>query len=118
MLAACSLLASKLSRTSTWTLAVLAFVYGGLLVWRQLGLPPRQLLIPPDARAATCDGERMHALHIAWRGPLAFLHWRDARGRVQRLQLWPDVLDVRLRRELRLAMQQREAARNRPSMAG
>jgi toxin CptA len=40
---------------------------------------------------------------LQWRGPLAFLRWRDSDGRMHRLAWWPDVLPVAARRELRLA---------------
>ncbi|WP_231734445.1 hypothetical protein [Noviluteimonas gilva] len=41
--------------------------------------------------------------HVHWRGTLAFLRARDAQGRTHRLAFWPDTLDARGRRALRLA---------------
>ncbi|KGO97621.1 hypothetical protein N791_09275, partial [Lysobacter defluvii IMMIB APB-9 = DSM 18482] len=46
---------------------------------------------------------RVAAVAVEWRGPLAFLRWRDAAGRVHRRTWWPDVLRPRDRRRLRLA---------------
>ena len=55
------------------------------------------------ARFVRVDGEPMHEAHLQWRGPLAFLAWRDAAGRHGHLAWWPDTLDTGARRELRLA---------------
>ncbi|WP_240906136.1 hypothetical protein [Thermomonas sp. HDW16] len=81
-------------------------------------MPPRQLVIPAGRGTATCDGERIDDLQLGWRGPLAFLRWRDGEGRRQRASLWPDRLPAGMRRELRIAMQRREAASDSASMAG
>lgn len=40
------------------------------------------------------DGLPVDALDLHWRGPLAFLRYRDATGRRQRLAWWPDTLRV------------------------
>jgi toxin CptA len=60
----------------------------------------------------------MASLRVRWRGPLAFLRWRDPDGRARRLVFWPDTLPAAARGELKLALQQREAAGGGASMAG
>jgi toxin CptA len=59
----------------------------------------------------------MGDVQVQWRGPLAFLWWRDGKGRRQRLQGWPDNLAAAARRELRLAMAARVPARSPRSVA-
>lgn len=75
------------------------------------------LVIPPNDATATVDGLGMDDLEVHWRGPLAFLQWRQADGGTRRLQGWPDTLDAAARRELRLAMAARTSARPPRSMA-
>lgn len=118
VLAAGSLLASELPGWWAWPLALLA-LGGGLGEARRHALrPPRMLQVPAGPGAAWCDGARVDALRVRWRGPLAFVDWRDPQGRMQRLVFTPDVLAADARRELRLAIQRREAAAITPSMAG
>lgn len=50
------------------------------------------------------DEVSLTSCRVAWRGPLAFLHVRDASGRNDRLAWWPDTLTRRQRRALRLAV--------------
>lgn len=118
ILAPLSLLASDLPRAWAWPLAALACGWAIRDARRQRLLPPRRLLIPAGRGAATCDGGRIDALQVDWRGPLAFLQWRDGDGRRQRAAFWPDTLDAGMRRELRVAMMRRDAARETASMAG
>jgi toxin CptA len=99
-------------------LALLAACWGIRDARRHARQPVRSLVILPGQSAATCDGERMEALEVAWRGPLAFLSWRGEAGVMHRLSFWPDTLDPGLRRELRLAMMRREAATPARSVAG
>lgn len=113
-----SLLASDLPRGWAWPLALAAAGWAVFDALRQRASPPRRLVVPSGRGAATCDGERMHGLEIAWRGPLAFLRWRDARGCRHRLSFWPDTLDAGMRRELVIAMQRRLAASDPGSVAG
>ena len=56
-------------------------------------------------------------VQLQWRGPLAFMAWRDPAGRRMRLAWWPDTLPSRWRRELRLAADRACTARRRPSVA-
>ena len=118
LLAPFSLLASDLPRAWAWPLALAAAAWAIFDARRQRAIPARLLLIPTGRGAPTCDGERMHGLQLRWRGPLAFLHWRDARGRRRRASFWPDTLPAGTRRELKLALQRREAASGAASMAG
>lgn len=118
LLAGCSLLASDCPRGLAWPLAVLAAAGGMLEARRYMRQPPRTFLIPTGATDASCEGVRMAALRLRWRGPLAFLRWDDPQGRIQRLAFLPDTLPAGARRELKLAMQRREAAAGAASVAG
>lgn len=115
--AALSLLVSELPWILSLPGAVVAAMQGGRLARRELLQPTRSLIIPMNQTAATIDGEVMDDLQVRWRGSLAFLQWRDARGDRQRLQGWPDNLDAAGRRELRLAMAARVPAQSSRSMA-
>lgn len=118
LLAPLSLLASDLAPLAAVPLALLSGAWGLHEVRLQGLRPPRSLVIPAGAGQARCDALPMASLSVRWRGPLAFLRWCDPDGRVQRLVFWPDVLPAAARRELKLAMQRREAAQNGASMAG
>jgi toxin CptA len=111
-------LASDLPRGWAWPIGVLAGLVGIRDAWRYRRQPTRRLTIPSRLGAPTCDAERIERLLVHWRGPLAFLCWRDAAGRSRRLVFAPDVLPATSRRELMLALQRREAAAGSPSMAG
>ena len=118
LLAPLSLLASDLPAVVALPLALLAGIRGVRGLRRHARRPPRALVVPAGAGEARCDEVPMASLHVRWRGPLAFLRWRDPDGRVQRLVFWPDTLPVAARRELKLAMHKREAAGGGASMAG
>lgn len=118
LLSPLSLLASDLPPVLAWPGALLAAGVGVVEARRYATRPPHALCIPAGAGEARCDGARMDALCVRWRGPLAFLRWRAGDGRVHRLVLWPDTLDAAERRELRLALQRREAAAGAASVAG
>lgn len=118
LLAPFSLLASDLAPVVAWPLALLAGGWGVRDV-RLHGLqPPRALVIPAGAGEARCDELPMRSLSVRWRGPLAFLRWRDPDGRARRLVFWSDTLPAAARRELKLAMQRRQAAGGAASVAG
>lgn len=112
------LIASDLPRAWAWPLAVTAALIGvrdARRYWRQ---PRRRFVIPAGRGAPTCDEMPIQGLDVRWRGPLAFLRWGDGDGRVRRLAFAPDLLAADKRRELKLAMQRREAALGSSSMAG
>ncbi|GAB3385214.1 hypothetical protein [Lysobacter fragariae] len=103
ILAGASVLASELMPLSV-PLAVGAVAHGAWLARRELRRPVHGLVIALNDTTATCDGIDMTDLQIQWRGPLAFLRWRDAQGQRRHLHGGPGNLDATARRELRLAM--------------
>jgi toxin CptA len=117
LLAAGSILASELPKPLAIPLALACLAHGARLGSRELLRPARHLVIPCSASAVTVDGVAMGDVQLHWRGPLAFLRWRDGDGRRQRLLGWPDNLAAAARRELRLAMAARTPARSPRSMA-
>ena len=118
ILAPFCLVASDLPRGWAWPLAVIAGLIGIRDAWCYRHQAARQLLIPAGRGAPTCDAERIDHLLVHWRGPLAFLRWRNGDGRTRRVVFAPDRLPAPARRELKLAMQRREAAAGSPSVAG
>ena len=117
LLAAIAVIASELPWVVSVPLALAAFLYGIRLARRELLRPACSLVIPMGEGAATMDGQPVRNLQLRWRGPLAFLQWRDADGRRRYLQGWPDNLDPDARRELRLAVATRVPARPSRSVA-
>ena len=115
-LAAVAVMAAEVPAVVAWPAAVAAMGYGHWLALRERGRPSRTLSIPADG-PVLIDGEAAGDFAMRWRGPLAFVQWRDARGRCERIQFWPDTLAAPVRRELRLAMIGRVAARATGSMA-
>ena len=77
--------------------------WGVLVAWREHRRPARVFVIRSDT-TATLDTMPLDSYRVHWRGTLAFLHARDARGRAHRLAFWPDTLDAHGRRALRLAV--------------
>ncbi|MBN6148891.1 hypothetical protein JR065_00940 [Xanthomonas sp. AmX2] len=116
LLAPVSLLLSDLAPLLAWPAALGAMLYGAALLRREARRPSRALTIPA-AGAATVDGQAVEELQVDWRGPLAFVRWRDRHGRVRRLAWWPDTLPAAARRELRLAAHARAASSAPPQMA-
>ena len=118
LLAPFCVLASDLPRAWAWPLALVAGLVGIRDAWRYRHQPIRQLLIPAGRGAPTCGAERIECLLVHWRGPLAFLRWRDGDGRNRRVVFAADTLPAPARRELKLVMQRREAAAGTSSVAG
>jgi toxin CptA len=112
------LLASDLTAVWAWSLAIIAGVAGMRSARRYQRQPGLRLLIPAGRGQPSCDDAPITDLVVSWRGPLAFLQWRDGDGRRQRAAFWPDTLDAGMRRELRIVMMRRDAARESASMAG
>ena len=104
ILAVFSILASEMPRPAAWPLAVLALGYGAWEIRREARKPVRELVFPGDhAAPVRIDGKPVEGVHVHWRGPLAFVRWREPDGRAGRLSFWPDTLPPARRRELRLA---------------
>ncbi len=118
VLGAVSVLACEMPRPFAWPIAIGALAYGGWRARREGRKPSRAFWFPGNARTLTVDGEPMHEAHLQWRGPLAFLRWRE-RGtrRWRRAAWWPDTLPARQRRELRLAAGEGDAGRHRRDRA-
>lgn len=116
LLAPVAVLATELPRAAAWLLAAAALAQGVHLALREWHRTPRSLLFTADGRLLVDDVEAS-AVQLQWRGPLAFLSWRDPDGRSDRLVWWPDALPPRWRRELRLAVDRLPAARAGPSVA-
>lgn len=109
-------LASGLPRAVAWPLAAAAAAHGLVAFVRERRRGPRRLLFTAEGRLMVDGTEAMH-VQVHWRGPLAFLSWRDATGRRHRLAWWPDTLPQQRRRELRLAAGRLSAAPGTPSVA-
>jgi len=102
VLAPFAVLASEMPRVAAWPLAGLAAVAGLRAARREARRPPRRLELPANAGRALLDGIALTDAALSWRGPLAFLRWRDAAGRHGRLSWWPDTLPPAQRRVLKL----------------
>ena len=120
LLAPFCLVASDLPRGWAWPLAVIAGMVGIRDAWRYRQQPKLRFVIPAGRGAPSCDGVRIERLLVHWRGSLAFMRWRDGDGdgHNRRCVFAADTLPAPARRELKLAMQHREAAAGSPSMAG
>lgn len=103
LLAPFAVLNSEMPRLAAALLALSACAWGLWSAWRESRRPARHLEFGPGHGDACLDGRVLARASIRWRGPLAFLHWRDAAGRAGRLAWWPDTLPPAKRRELRLA---------------
>jgi toxin CptA len=116
VLAALATLASEMPRGAAWPLATLASAHGAWLA-RGYSRRRRRQLWWVAGRAPEVDGVSVRAATLHWRGPFAFLCWRDADGRVRRLAWWPDTLPAAARRELKLVAQAGLDTPAAPSMA-
>ena len=100
-LGAFSLLVSDLPLTLGWPAAAFVLAIAWRAARREARRPGHLLTIAADGRACL-DGQPLDRARLQWRGPLAFLQWRDGR-RLRALSWWPDTLPPDVRRELRLA---------------
>ena len=114
-LGAASLLASDLPGAIAWPAAVVAVVSAWRAAGREGARPAVIVAFPPNA-PPTVGGQRLANARLQWRGPLAFLQWRDGR-RLRGLSWWPDTLPPAARRELRLASGRPVTARDGGSVA-
>ncbi len=101
-LAACAVLGSEMPRPAAWCVAAAALLHALRIAMRERGKAPVRVVWDGRAGGVSVDGERVADAELHWRGPLAFLRWRDAQRRVHRLAFWPDTLDAKQRRALRL----------------
>ncbi len=115
--AAFAALASEMPRFAAWPLALLALAHGAWLAWREASRVPGELAVPQAGARATVDGKAVDELAVRWRGPVAFVQWRDGDGRKRRHVFFPDTLPAPRRRELRLAAPAPPPARRAASMA-
>ncbi|MCR6661692.1 MAG: hypothetical protein NVV60_00750 [Luteimonas sp.] len=114
--AALSIHASACPPLLAWLLSIAILAHGALAFRKEGRRPRRGFVFHPDGTALV-DGLRVDGLHLAWRGPLAFVTWLDGDGRRHRLAWWPDTLPAARRRELRLAAPADVAAGGRTSVA-
>lgn len=111
-----AVLVSDMPRAAAWPLAVIALSAGVFSAWRERRQPIHAVVIDA-AGVASVDGIAVERLQVDWRGPLAFVSWRDRDGRTFRRSLWPDTLNAAGRRELRLAADRDDAGRRPGPMA-
>ncbi|WP_417473508.1 hypothetical protein [Luteimonas mephitis] len=116
--AAFAVLASEMPAVAAWPLALAALAHGAWLAWRETRVAPGEFVIPGVAGTrVTVDGKPVEDLSVRWRGPIAFLRWRDADGVWRRHVFFPDTLPAARRRELRLAAPGPAPARGAASVA-
>lgn len=115
--AAFAVLASEMPGIAAWPLALAALAHGGWLAWNEARAVRGELVIPVAGGRATVDGRAVEDLSVRWRGPIAFVQWRDGDGRRRRHVFFPDTLPAARRRELRLAAPAPAPARRAPSVA-
>ncbi|MGN7917314.1 MULTISPECIES: hypothetical protein [unclassified Lysobacter] len=113
--AALSLWFSECPRAVAGPLAVLALAWALYSARRELRRPPQRLVIAGER--ASLDELPITELRLQWRGWLARLDFTGPDGQGRRLLWWPDRLDARGRRELRLAVAVSAPARDPRSMA-
>ncbi|HVI60064.1 MAG TPA: hypothetical protein VM619_14485 [Luteimonas sp.] len=116
-LAGFATLASEMPRAAAWPLALAAIAHGAWLGLREARAAPGEIVVATGGAAGTVDGRAVEALRVRWRGPIAFVQWREADGRRGGHVFWPDTLPAPRRRELRLAAPVPAAAGEPASMA-
>ena len=117
LMAMVAVLASDLPAVLAWPGAIATL---GLGLWQaraEWGRAPMYWVFPGPGQVASVDGMPVESLRIQWRGVLAFLTWQEAGGQARRLSWWPDTLPAGVRRELRLATGNDQAARRARQMA-
>jgi toxin CptA len=112
-----SVLISGMPGPWAWIMASAALGWGLVSARRCSRRRPRLLAWSADATQPALDGQLLADARLHWRGPLAFLCWREG-GRRHHLSWWPDTLPPAQRRELRLAAGGPPAAAQARSMAG
>src|SRR3546814_1326735 len=115
--AAFAVLVSEMPRIAAWPLALSALAHGGWLTWREARAVRGELVIAGEGGRTSVDGRAVEDLSVRWRGPIAFVEWRDGDGRRRRHVFFPDTLPAARRRELRLAAPAPVPARRASSVA-
>ncbi|MDO5504852.1 MAG: hypothetical protein Q4F49_00985 [Pseudoxanthomonas suwonensis] len=113
--AAAGVLTSDLPRLPAWLLASTASFRGAWLAASHRRLPTHRLRWPATG-PVMLDDQPIDAPRLHWRGPWLFLHWHYGRA-LRTLVWWPDTLDARTRRELRLRAGGHDLSRLPPSVA-
>jgi toxin CptA len=103
LLAAGSVLASRMPFPLKFSTATLALAQALRLARREAGRAPCELAWAGGNAPMLAGGQVLHAPRLHLRGPLAVLTARDVHGRLQRFCWWPDTLSPGLRRQLVLA---------------
>ncbi|MDR7068921.1 hypothetical protein J2X02_001772 [Pseudoxanthomonas japonensis] len=118
VLGALSVLASEMPRPFALPIAIAALGCGAWQARREGRKPRLAFWFPGNDRPPTADGAPMRDTRLHWRGPLAFLRWREQPGGHWRhAAWWPDTLPAAQRRELRLAAGDEGAGRHRRDRA-
>ena len=117
VLASVSVFLSGMPRPAAWLLAAAVSIHALWLADRESRRPVRSLVFPGNDLPVTVDGMPVEHVEVQWRGPLAFVSWKERDGRRQRLSWWPDTLPPARRRELRLAANATDTAPHRSAMA-
>ena len=117
VLATVSVLASEMPRLAAWPLVIVLILHAGLQVRGYRCTPRHDFVFPGNDLAVLLDGQPVDAVEVQWRGPVAFITWKDRNGRRRRLSWWPDTLPTARRRELRLAASHLDAVRQPLGMA-
>ncbi|MGE6332910.1 hypothetical protein [Stenotrophomonas sp. NPDC077659] len=108
--------ASALPEDRYWPALLAVWVLGVIQSVVRLRRPRRWLDLTVLPAPLQLDGSDIDAPRLVVRGPWLLLHWRRE-GRQGRLLFWPDVLNHRQRRELRLAVSARDVSRRPRTMA-
>ncbi len=95
---------------------LLTWLAGIACLWRALRRPRRLLWLQAPPRPLLLDGMELEAPSLHVRGPWLQLRWQGPE-RAGHLLFWPDTLDCRQRRELRLAVRCHAVSRQPPSVA-
>lgn len=95
---------------------LLLWLFGGVSVVHALRRHPRRLWLQAPPRPLLLDGHELEAPTLHVRGPWLQLRWQGPGGGGH-LLFWPDTLDRRQRRELRLAVRVHSVSRQPPSVA-
>ena len=77
-------LASEMPRMAAWPLACVAAIAGLRAALREARKPMRHFEVPAGQGRALLDGTPLAEAVLSWRGPLAFLRWRESERETER----------------------------------